>query len=271
MSKPAIDKGTLFGILLSLSGVAAGLWLEGGSATQILQPTAALIVLGGTLGAVMIQFPFETVREALAQIRHTLFHSSPITPQFIEEIVSCCTQVRRFGWLILDNRLDQIQDPFLRKCLTLGVDNVGIERLRAAMEIDLDLAEEHDEGVTGVLLAAGGFAPTLGIIGAVLGLIQVMQKMDNLGEIGKGIAVAFVSTLYGIGLANLCFLPLAGKLKIRMRQRQLMREMTLEAVISMLEGISPRALRERLQSYAASGTVHKAQDQPQAAAELLPS
>jgi chemotaxis protein MotA len=117
------------------------------------------------------------------------------------------------------------------------------------MEVDLDIHEEGDESVTAVLEAAGGFAPTLGIIGAVLGLIQVMQKMDNIAQVGTGIAVAFVSTLYGIGIANLIFLPLAGKLRARMRERQMMREMTLEAVISIVEGISARMLRERLKSY----------------------
>ena len=123
------------------------------------------------------------------------------------------------------------------------------------MEVDLDLDEERDEGIVRVLEAAGGFAPTLGIIGAVLGLIQVMQRMDNVAEIGKGIAVAFVSTLYGIGIANLFFLPLAGKMKIRMRERQLMHEMTLEAVIAIIQGLSARALKQKLQSYIVAGKV----------------
>jgi chemotaxis protein MotA len=241
------------------------LWLEGGSLSQVLQPTAALIVLVGTLGAVLTQYPLETVKSAALAVRDVLLHRSTITQEFLEEILTYCNQVRRRGWMSLDTQLEQVEDPFLRKCLMLAVDGINVDKLRAAMELDLDLYQEKDERLIAVLDAAGGFAPTLGIIGAVMGLIQVMQKMENLAEIGKGIAVAFVSTLYGIGVANLFFLPWAGKLRARSRERQLMREMTLEAVIFMVEGISARGLRERLQSYMETGAIHVTpQAEPQA-------
>jgi chemotaxis protein MotA len=255
MENRTIDKGTLSGIILSACGVVAGLWLEGGSLSQIVQPTAALIVIVGTLGAILMQYPIETVKSAALAVRDVLLYRSAITQEFLEELMTHCNQVRRQGWMSLDPRLDEIEDDFLRKCLTLAVDGANVEKLRAAMELDLDLHHEKDERLIGVLDAAGGFAPTLGIIGAVLGLIQVMQKMENLSEIGKGIAVAFVSTLYGIGFANLFFLPWAGKLRARSRERELMREMTLEAVVFMLEGISPRGLRERLQGYLDAGAI----------------
>ena len=239
----------MIGVLLAVFGIVAGLLLDGGSVKQIIQPTAALIVLGGTLGAIMIQFPLHTVREAMREMRHVLVDTKPLSSDFVEELVSWCLMVRRNGMLALDPHLNDIKDPFLRKSLTFAVDGIAVRELREMMEIDLTIHEEREESVTKVLEAAGGFAPTLGIIGAVLGLIQVMQRMDNVGEIGKGIAVAFVSTLYGIGMANLFFIPLAGKLKIRMRERQVVREMTLDSVISIVEGISSRALRQRLQSY----------------------
>ncbi len=245
----------------------AGLWLEGGSVSQVVQPTAALIVLVGTLGAILIQYPLETVKGTALAVQEVVLHRSVITRDFLEEIITYCNRVRRQGWMSLDARLEQIQDPFLRKCLTLAVDGLDVDKLRAAMELDLDLYDEREERPIAVLEAAGGFAPTLGIIGAVLGLIQVMQKMENLNAIGKGIAVAFVSTLYGIGFANLFFLPWAGKLRARARERQLMREMTLEAVVSMVEGISPRGLRDRLQSYLETGAVEVA-SQPQAEPEV---
>jgi chemotaxis protein MotA len=265
MKKRTIDRGTLTGIILSAGGVVAGLWLEGGSLSQVLQPTAALIVLVGTLGAVLTQYPLETVMSAALAVRDVLLHRSTITHEFLEEILTYCNQVRRRGWMSLDTQLEQVEDPFLRKCLMLAVDGINVDKLRAAMELDLDLYQEKDERLIAVLDAAGGFAPTLGIIGAVMGLIQVMQKMENLAEIGKGIAVAFVSTLYGIGVANLFFLPWAGKLRARSRERQLMREMTLEAVIFMVEGISARGLRERLQSYMETGAIHVTpQAEPQA-------
>jgi chemotaxis protein MotA len=250
MKKPGqIDRGTLLGAATAVAGVVAGLWLDGGNLAQILQPTAALIVLGGTLGAVLIQFPWETVKEAATQLRHVFFDTSPSWHALIEEIVTCCALVRRHGLLHLDSHLENIQQPFLRKSLTLAVDGTSIPELRAMMEVDLDLYDEREQGVIAVLEAAAGFAPTLGIIGAVLGLIQVMQRMSNVAEIGKGIAVAFVSTLYGLGMANLILLPMAGKLRTRLRTRQLMREMTLDAVISILEGASARGLRDRLMCY----------------------
>jgi chemotaxis protein MotA len=264
MAKRQIDKGTLAGALLAVSGVVLGLRMDGGSVNQIVQPTAALIVVGGTVGAVLIQFPVATVKQAMQQMHQVLFTGNPMSSDYLNEITRWCMQARKGGMLSLDPHLSEIKDEFLKKSLTLAVDAVPLHELRETMELDLDLEEEREEGIVRVLEAAGGFAPTLGIIGAVLGLIQVMQRMDNVGEIGKGIAVAFVSTLYGIGLANLCFLPLAGKMKIRMRENQLMHEMTLEAVISISQGISARALRQKLTSYLVEGKVTRTrQAEPQ--------
>jgi chemotaxis protein MotA len=252
LAKRQIDRGVIAGVLLAVLGIGAGLLLEGGRLTQILQPTAALIVLGGTLGAVLIQFPLRTVQEAAAQLREVLFERS-LCSDHTDELVEWCAHARRHGVLAIDAHLEHIENAFLRKCLTCAVDGVAMRAMRETMEIDLDLYEEREEELVKVLEAAGGFAPTLGIIGAVLGLIQVMQRMENVSEIGKGIAVAFVSTLYGIGFANLFLLPMAGKLRIRLRERQLMREMTLEAVIAIAEGISARALRRKLQTYQVEG------------------
>ncbi len=260
-----MDRGVIAGVLLAVTGVVAGLLLDGGSVAQILQPTAALIVLGGTLGAVLIQFPFATVQEAARQLREVVFEGNPLCAEYLDELVEWCLQARRQGIVSLDPHLDQIEDAFLRKSLTGAVDGIPVSTLRAAMELDLDLYEEREENIVKVLEAAGGFAPTLGIIGAVLGLIQVMQRMENVGEIGKGIAVAFVSTLYGIGVANLFFLPFAGKLRIRMRERQLMREMTLEAVLAIAEGVTAPALRRKLQTYLVEGRVAKPRPQQEPA------
>ena len=264
MAKRKIDRGTVIGLLTAVCGVTAGLLLDGGKISQILQPTAALIVIGGTLGAVMVQFPWHTLRTTVKELRHALLESTPLHPEQVEELVSWCMQARRHGLLALDPHLDDIEDVFLKKGLTLAVDGVAVRELRAIMEIDLDISEEKEESLSRVLEAAGGFSPTLGIIGAVMGLIQVMQHMEDVAGIGKGIAVAFVSTLYGIGLANLLFLPLAGKLRIRMRERQAVREMMLEAVISIVEGTSSRELKQRLQTY----LVQQAKPQLQTEAEM---
>jgi chemotaxis protein MotA len=264
MARRKIDRGTVIGLITAVCGVTAGLLLDGGKISQVLQPTAALIVIGGTLGAVMVQFPWDTLRATLRELRHVLLETTPLQSEQIDELVSWCMQARRHGLLSLEPYLDDIEDVFLKKGLTLAVDGVAVQELRAIMELDLDIYEEKEEGLSRVLEAAGGFAPTLGIIGAVMGLIQVMQHMENVAGIGKGIAVAFVSTLYGIGFANLLFLPLAGKLKIRMRERQAVREMMLEAVISIAEGTSGRELKRRLHAH----LVHQVQPQLQSEAEM---
>lgn len=255
MSKRRVDRSTLLGSFLAVAGVVGGLVLDGGSIRQILQPSAALIVIAGTLGVVLIQFPMGTVVDTIRILPYIFFERSSNVASTLDEMVAYCTQARRFGILRLDSQLATIEDAFLRKALTFAVDGAHPQTMRETMELELDLLDEREYGAVKLLEASGGFAPTLGIIGAVLGLIQVMQKMDNVTEIGKGIAVAFVSTLYGLGLANVLLLPLAGKLRIRLRERQLAREMVLDAVTSIMDGMGPRALRERLACYLAQEAV----------------
>ncbi len=242
-------------MLLATAGVIAGLRLDGGTLSQIVQPTAVLIVLGGTLGAVMIQFPLSALLDAAKALRYTFFEMPVVASERVEQLAGYCSRARRLGMLSLDAELDDIEDPFLQRALTLAVDGVDLGELRVILELDLLQREEREEQSPKVLEAAGGFSPTLGIVGAVLGLIQVMQHLDNLGDIGRGIAVAFVSTFYGIGLANLLLFPLAGKLRIRLRERQMLREMTLETMIALLEGLSAAALRQRLEPYLVARSV----------------
>ena len=252
-----MDRGTLVGVLLATSGVVAGLLLDGGSLGQIVQPTAALIVLGGTLGAVMIQFPAQVLLETAHSLHNALFYSDRLTVEKVDQLAGYTSRVRRHGILSLDAELQNIEDPFLQRALMLAIDGVKLGELRIILEIELLQQEEREDQIPRVLEAAAGFSPTLGIVGAVLGLIQVMQHLDNLGEIGRGIAVAFVSTFYGIGLANLLLFPLAGKLRSRLRERQVLREMTLEAVTALLEGLSASALRQRLEPYVRPRAMHE--------------
>ncbi len=241
-----LETGTAGGLLVAGGAITLGLFLEGGRLAQVLQPTAAVIVLGGTLGAVLVQFPLSAVRLALAALRDA-FRASQINARGrMEQIVRLAMQARRQGLVSLDPELKKIEDPFFRKALMLAIDGIHVRELREIMELEMIRLEEEEERPARVWEAAGGFAPTVGILGAVLGLIQVMERLDNIGEVGRGIAVAFVATLYGVGMANLLFLPLAGKLRLRAREAQLLRETTLEGVISMVEGTSPRALREKL-------------------------
>ncbi len=241
-----VDKASFAGLVVAVGGILAGLVLEGGKVAQILQPTAAIIVFGGTLGAVLLQFPLATVA-ACARSMATVFFGEGIDARaVIDQLVQFADKARREGIVALDSDLDGLEDDFTKECLMLAVDGAESRALRTLMEPHLEMSEERDELVVQVLESAGAFSPTVGIIGAVLGLIQVMQHLGNIDEVGRGIAVAFVATIYGVAVANLFLLPSAGKLKFRLRQQQLIREMTLEAVVSMLEGIHPRMLETKL-------------------------
>lgn len=248
-----MDKSSVGGIALAVCGILAGLFLEGGNLGQVMQPTAAMIILGGTLGACMLQFPLATFVAAFKNLAMVFFERKRDAQAVIRELVGYAQTARKEGIVSLDRELAKIQDPFLKKSLMLAIDGTEPQELRKTMELELQNREEQEEKIPMVFEAAGGFSPTIGILGAVLGLIQVMQHLDRMDEVGRGIAVAFVATIYGVGIANLFFLPSAGKLKIRMREEQLAREMILEGVVAILEGLNPRMVEVKLQGYLAEG------------------
>lgn len=249
--KRAMDSGSVLGILLALAGIVAGLVLEGGHVGQVLQPTAAMIVFGGTFGAVMLQFPMRTVYAASRRLFRVFFYRADTGEAAVRQLVGFAHKARRHGIVSLDQDLSEIQDPFLNQALMLAVDGTEPGELRSIMELQLDNETEIEEKIPAVFESAGGFSPTIGIIGAILGLIQVMQHLDHIDEVGRGIAVAFVATIYGVAAANLFFLPAAGKLRLRARQEQTLKEMMLEGVVSILEGMNPRILEIKLASFLA--------------------
>jgi chemotaxis protein MotA len=244
-----MDKGSIGGVLLAIVGIVAGLLIEGGNLGQILQPTAALIVFGGTLGAVLLQFPLTTVMAAFRSLAHVFAAPKKQNDELIRLLMSFANKARRHGVVSLDTDLNDIEDPFLKRSLMLAVDGTEPAELRKIMRVSLDSAMEIEERLPMVFESAGGFSPTIGILGAVLGLIQVMQHLDNMQAVGRGIAVAFVATIYGVGIANLFFLPFAGKMRIRIRDGHQRREMMLEGVISILEGMNPRMLELKLAGF----------------------
>jgi chemotaxis protein MotA len=241
-----VDKASFSGVFLAVGGILCGLLLEGGKLGQIMQPTAAMIVFGGTFGAVLLQFPMPVFLTALKMMGTVFFEKGQNGAATIQQLVAFANKARRDGIVSLDSELASITDPFLKKSLMLAVDGTEPQELRKVMELELDNKAEQEEKYPQVFESAGGFSPTIGIIGAVLGLIQVMQHLQNIDEVGRGIAVAFVATIYGVAAANLLFLPSAGKLKIRIREEQVIREMTLEGVVSILEGMNPRMLETKL-------------------------
>jgi chemotaxis protein MotA len=244
-----MDKSTVAGVVLAIAGIVAGLLLEGGNLSQILQPTAAMIVFGGTLGAVLLQFPMSTVVAAFRSMGSLFVAPKKQNDHVVKMLVSFANKARRNGVVSLDSDLRNIDNPFLRQALMLAVDGTEPNELRRIMRVSLDSTTEGEERLPAVFESAGGFSPTIGILGAVLGLIQVMQHLDNITEVGRGIAVAFVATIYGVAIANLFFLPFAGKMRIRIRQEHQCREMMLEGVASILEGINPRMLEFKLAGF----------------------
>jgi chemotaxis protein MotA len=257
-----VDKASWGGVVLGLGGIVGGLLLEGGSISQVLQPTAAMIVFGGTAGAVLLQFPLPVVLSAVRRLAHVFFQPNRNPGGMVQELVKYANRARREGIVSLDSELEGIKEPFLKKSLMLAVDGTEPQELRTMMELELDNQAEYEEKIPQVFESAGGFSPTIGIIGAVLGLIQVMQHLDKIDEVGRGIAVAFVATIYGVGAANLFLLPAAGKLRIRIREEQVLREMTLEGVVSILEGMNPRMLETKLLGFLGEGKAELAQKAP---------
>jgi chemotaxis protein MotA len=244
------DVATLLGIALALAGIVGGLLLEKGKIQDIAQGTAAMIVLGGTFGAVLVTNPLSVVLNAFAATRGVFLERSSPIPEAIDSLIQFATKARKNGIVSLESEAAGVSDPFLRKSLSLAVDGTDLQELRKMMETDMLLAEESAEAEAKVWEAAGGYAPTIGIIGAVLGLIQVMKHLEDIKEVGHGIAVAFVATVYGVGSANILFLPMANKLRARARAATRLRDMTLEGVVGIVEGLNPTLIRLKLESYA---------------------
>lgn len=256
------DPATLLGILLAVGGIVGGLLLEKGSIQDIAQYTAALIVLGGTAGAVLVNTPARTLLSAIAHLKEVFFERPMRPARIIDEILVFATKARKQGIVSLDQDAEYITDPFLQKAIRLAVDGTDLEELKAMMELEIDLHEAHAEEAAKVFDSGGGYAPTIGIIGAVLGLIQVMKNLSNIEEVGHGIAVAFVATVYGVALANVFLLPAGAKIRGRAAMDRRMRELMLDGVLSILEGSNPKMIRNKLSAYVVGGVRNSAANDP---------
>ena len=201
----------------------------------------------------MVQFPLEIFLAALKGVVGVFLHKGADSEKILAQLVEFANKARKSGIVSLDGDLATVTDPFLKQGLMLAVDGTEPSEVRKIMQLELDNKSEMEEKIPQVFESAGGFAPTVGIIGAVLGLIQVMQHLDNIDEVGKGIAVAFVATIYGVALSNLFCLPAAGKLKIRHKEETMVKEMMLEGVVSILEGLNPRMIETKLRTFLAHG------------------
>ncbi len=243
------DIATLGGLILAFGGIVGGLVLEGGKLKDVTQLTAAIIVLGGTCGAVMVSTPMNILWGAARRLVHVILDKSETPEAVIDELIGYAASARRNGLVALENDAMNIQDYFLRKALNLAVDGTDLQEIRGMMQLEIELSENQAMAEAKVFDAAGGYSPTIGIIGAVLGLIQVMKNLANIAEVGHGIAVAFVATVYGVGLANIVLLPAATKIKARIESETALRELKLEGVVAIVEGMNPKLIRGKLEAY----------------------
>lgn len=244
-----MDWGSLAGLVLALAAIAGGQWVEGGKLAALVQPAALVIVLGGTLGAVLLQNGMGTLWRGLRLAGKAFAPQPPFYEALIASIQGWSKTARADGFLQLERYLTDQRDPFITKGMRMLVDNVDAETLRSILETDIDSYERWERQSIRVWEAAGGYAPTIGILGAVLGLMRVM---DNLGEpalLGSGIAVAFVATVYGVALANLVCLPIANKLKKQLALELLKRTMLADALVSIARGENSGVIQERMNSH----------------------
>lgn len=243
------DTATLSGLVLAFGGILGGLIMEGGKLKDVAQITAALIVLGGTCGAVMVSTPMAVLADAIRRLGHVIVDKVQPPEAVIDELIDYATSARRNGLVSLEGDAMQIENPFLRKALMLAVDGTDLQEIRNMMQLEIELSERQGFAEARVFECAGGYSPTIGIIGAVLGLIQVMKNLANIEEVGHGIAVAFVATVYGVGIANVILLPVATKIKARIDSETALKEMMLEGVVAIVEGLNPKIIRNKLEAY----------------------
>ena len=244
-----MDFISIAGIVFGLGAIVGGQLLEGGHLSSLMQPTAFLIVIGGTLGAVMLQSPL-AIFVAGMRMGAWVFRPPTLSPAlFIGQIANWSQIARKEGLLALEAQIGLLDDPFARKGLQLLVDGAEPERLREVLEVEINAYETQMKLSARIWESAGGYAPTVGILGAVMGLIHVMENLSDPGKLGGGIAVAFVATIYGVGSANLIFLPVAKKLLANIGRLVALREMYVDGLVGIANGDNPHLIESRMRGY----------------------
>lgn len=246
-----MDKLSLLGVLLAVTGILGGQLLEGGSVSVLLQLAAFLIVLGGTIGAVMLQHPMHVFLMGMKMARWAFVPPKLDNQKLIYQLTAWGNLARKEGILVLEGQINSVSDPFIQKGLHLLIDGNSAEKIREVLEIELNTWENLRWQSARVWESAAGYAPTIGILGAVLGLVHVMQSLGEPAKLGAGIAVAFIATIYGVGFANLLFLPIAGKLKILIAQQVAMREMVIDGLSMIANAENPHFIENKLKGYIA--------------------
>ena len=244
-----MDILSLLGIVLAVGSILGGMLLEGGHLGSIVQATAFIIVMGGTVGAVMLQFPLPVFLKAMTSLKMVFFNQAQDMKGLIAELVELSNLSRKQGLLALEGKIKTVEDPLLAKGLQLVVDGTEPPKIREILEVEVDTFDEEFALAGKVWDSLGGYCPTVGILGAVLGLIHVMENLADPSALGGGIAVAFVATVYGVGAANLFFLPFGGKIKMKAKEMVTTRNMIIEGLVALGQGENPRMIEEKLSGY----------------------
>lgn len=243
---------SVLGIILAVSCLLIAFIMDGGHFLSLIAPSAILIVFGGTIGATVTSYSKEELTVAISAFRMFLYKSATDKLKTLEDIILLAERARREGILYLENYMEQIEDKFLRKGIQLIVDGTNPELLKTILETEIYTSQEKQEIGAGVFETAGGYAPTMGIIGTVMGLVHVLSNLSEPEKLGPAIAMAFLATLYGVGSANVLWLPMASKIKNISKQESVLREMMLEGLISIQAGNNPILIREKLVAFLSS-------------------
>lgn len=248
-----MDFLSILGIGVALASILVGQMLEGGHVGSILQLTAFMIVVGGTLGAVFVQNPMSVVLKGFSLLSLVILDPKKDLKALIGQIVELANLSRKSGLLALEGKIKEMKDPFFQKGLQLIVDGTEPKIIQDILETEVEHHEEESTNAAKIWEAAGGYAPTIGILGAVLGLIHVMENLADPSKLGAGIATAFVATIYGVGSANLLFLPFANKIKLKVKRQSLEQQVVIRGLVALAQGENPRIIQEKLESYLPHG------------------
>ncbi|MFC0211075.1 flagellar motor protein [Paenibacillus chartarius] len=252
-----MDLTTILGIVLGIAALVIGYMWDGGHLESLIVPSAMLIVFGGTFGATAVGFPASVLRD-IPKALNIAFRQKKRDPGIvIEEIVDMATVARREGVLALEQRAQEHTNPFLKDGLMMVVDGTDPELTRQILELEMDAVEHKNENYAKVFEAAGGYAPTMGIIGTVMGLIHVLGNLSDPNSLGPAIAVAFTATLYGVMSANMVYLPIAGKIKFRTKETISEMELMLEGILALQAGENPQLIKKKLTSFLHDKTIVK--------------
>ncbi|MEH6357283.1 MAG: flagellar motor protein [Marinobacter sp.] len=244
-----MDVLSLLGVILAFVAILGGNLLEGGALASLFNAPAALIVIGGTLAATILQTSWPVLKRAFSQSRWVFVPPFVSLEDGLDKVVNWSVIARKKGLLGLEGLAENEQERFVQKGLLLLVDGAESNTIRSIMEVELDTREQRDLDSARVFEAMGGYSPTIGIIGAVMGLIQVMTNLEDPETLGSGIATAFVATIYGVALANLLFFPVANKLRGLVRERTRYEDMMIDGLIAIAEGENPKSIEIRLRGF----------------------